>query len=218
MASRRRRPLTVLAWATLRRRAQLFSDIDLILLDDRELRRRSATTSFFLLRHFVARGCWCSSCRDLVRRRHLPHRFEAASHPGSSRSPVGAVRRALLRERPATGAPAMSKAHPLARQPRGRRVLPGPAKPYILRKHSTSRPSTTSIRSSADRAHRAGSAVNVLGTLQLGRAASRDRFFASYRRSSSSAAQPLAHSCRATCASCALWPPHATSRLRGGTS
>ena len=129
------------------------SDIDLILLYDRDAagarRQRAAVAA---LRARRARMLVQLMSETLGRRLHLPHRPAAAprSRLDAARH-VGAGGRALLRERrPELGTRRHDQGAPGGRRPRRRRrPSSATSRPTSGASISTSRPSTTSIRSSA---------------------------------------------------------------------
>jgi len=152
---------------------------------------------------------------DLCRRLLFRARFELRPDPGSTPlDPVGAGRRALLRERrPELGARGMIRAH------RGgnravRRGLPCPSSRPTLRQASLlQRPSTTSLRS-AQLAPIAAAALSVLGhKRQAGARRIREiEFFAQPSQLTSAAATSLR--LRATCATLRALASAAHVRLR----
>ena len=128
------------------------SDIDLILLYDREAPALAGNEQ--LSRHFVRGRAHAGAAHvgDLGRRLHLPHRPPAAPRPRlDAARHVGAGGRALLRKRrPELGTRGHDQGASRGRQPRRRRGLPGAiSRPISGASISTSRRSTTSIRSSA---------------------------------------------------------------------
>ena len=160
------------------------SDIDLILLYDRDApalaRQRAAARGISC----APRGCWCSSCRRRSVDGYI-FRTDLRLRPDPGSTPLAMSVQAAELYYESVGQnwerAAMIKAHPGGRQPRRRRAFLAELRPYIWRRHLdfAAIHDIHSIKRQID-AHRGGGTVKVAGhNVKLGRGGIREiEFFA----------------------------------------